>query len=153
MPQNALIFEEYREVPIEHHWRGSPLRGRRALAETGRGTYVPGQSRVPSLVTLTSKGQPYPTSSGIHQLGQIQGLPCKIWSSGCHEAISCNEVDTGIWQLTLQQLMVGKRWHEDTISVHTKQALLLRVHFVRSVHTIIFLECSIGQPHVSILAV
>ena len=58
------FFEEYREVPIEHHWRGSPLRGRRTLAETGRGTYAPGQSRVPSLVTLTSNGQPCPTSSG-----------------------------------------------------------------------------------------
>ena len=58
------FFEEYREVPIEHHWRGSPLRGRRTLAETGRGTYTPGQSRVPSLVTLTSKGQPCSTSSG-----------------------------------------------------------------------------------------
>ena len=59
------FFEEYHEVPIEHHWRGSPLRGRRTLAETGHGTYAPGQSRVPSLVTLTSKGQPCPTSSAI----------------------------------------------------------------------------------------
>ena len=31
------FFEKYREVPIEYHWRGSPLRGRRTLAETGRG--------------------------------------------------------------------------------------------------------------------
>ena len=70
------VFEEYREVPIEHHWRGSPLRGRRTLAETGRGTYAPGQSRVPSLVTLTSKGQPCPTSSDANLRWPISTLRC-----------------------------------------------------------------------------
>ena len=65
------FFEEYREVPIEHHWRGSPLRGRRTLAETGRGTYMPGQSRVPSLVTLTSKGQPSSVSVLCVRAGKI----------------------------------------------------------------------------------
>ena len=59
--QNALIFLE--NIPMEYHWRGSPLRGRHALAETGHGMYAPGQSKIPSLVTLMIKDQPHPTSS------------------------------------------------------------------------------------------
>ena len=83
------FFEEYREVPIEHHWRGSPLRGRRTLAEMGRGTYTPGQSRVPSLVTLTSKGQPCPAGrqSGASRPGRAASE--RQWSRVRRERGDC----------------------------------------------------------------
>ena len=69
-------------IPWSTYWASlerlssGPLRGRRALAETGCSTYTPGQWRVSSLVTLTSKGQPCPTSSGCTQ----HFSPTKWWT-------------------------------------------------------------------------